>query len=97
MEKNKKKIIMALTAFLFITAIIAGALFLFAFSGNKEENSVPSVSVSEIIMETEPATEPEPESILPKDWDSVYEYNPSPQGITQKTKNLYHKNPNIAT
>ena len=73
MEKNKKKIITALTAFLFITALIAGALFLFVFSGNKEENSVPSVSVSEIIMETEPATEPEPESVLPRDWDSVYE------------------------
>ena len=93
MAKNKKTIIMAVIAVVFTIALVAGAVLFFSSSG--DDKTVPLVDVSQIPA-TEPETEPEQKSVLPENWDTLFEYAPSPSGITQKTKNLYHINPDIA-
>lgn len=93
MAKNKKTIITAVVAVVFTIALVAGAVLFFSSSG--DDKTVPLVDVSQIPA-TEPETEPEQKSVLPENWDTLFEYAPSPSGITQKTKNLYHINPDIA-
>lgn len=97
MEKKNNKKTTAAIIFAVFTIILTAIIILIMCLGKNNEKSVPSVNVSELSIK-EPETEPvtEPESILPEEWDTLFEYVPSPGGITQKTKDFLRVNGDMA-
>ena len=93
MSKKKKTVIAVIIAVILTIILVIGAVLLFGSSDDNKK--VPPIDVSSLHVE-EPESQTEPESVLPENWDTLFEYSPSPSGITQKTKNLYHINPDIA-
>ncbi|HAP78774.1 MAG TPA: hypothetical protein DCQ78_01020 [Ruminococcus sp.] len=93
MSKKKKTVIAVIIAVILTIILVIGAVLFFGSSDDNKK--VPPIDVSSLHVE-EPESQTESESVLPENWDTLFEYSPSPSGITQKTKNLYHINPDIA-
>lgn len=88
MEKNKK---IVLTSVTLATAAAACAGIIFCLNNVvSTENTVPTVSVADIIVE-----ESVEKTVLPDEWWTLYDYVPSPTGMTEKAKSLLHLNEDI--
>ncbi|MDE5946710.1 MAG: class B sortase [Oscillospiraceae bacterium] len=93
--KKKNKIITAISSLVLLIGIALGIFFI---RNNQDEskNTVPSVNIDELSIKEESVTEPPPEEPVELvDVAEAYGYNPSPNGITQKTKNFLHINKDI--
>lgn len=88
MEKKSKIIVTSVTLAVAAAACAGIAIGINSFFST--DNPVPSVSVADVFIE-----KPE-ETLLPEEWWTLYDYVPSPAGMTEKSKSLLHLNEDIA-